>query len=191
MKQLFLALALLLTACTQPVPVPVSVTPVKTTWPNEVLEKRALAAIHEYGSDLVHSSPSDISKWCALDCNQEGMFLELLSALAFHESSYKESAAMFEKFTDAKGNRVESVGLLQLSIDDGKRYGCDIVTRADLVNPQKNLNCGVKILTKLTLQDGVISGGIPGAWKGAAKYWSPFRKPEFLALMQKKTKAVQ
>jgi len=61
------------------------------------------------------------------------------------------------KIDKVTGRPVRSEGLLQLSYEDGKRYGCDFDWQADsklppnspersILQPRKNLACGVKIL---------------------------------------------
>lgn len=67
----------------------------------------------------------------------------------------KPEVAVVDQVT---GERVHSEGLLQLTYEDAKRYGCDFDWRSDRKLPQKdsartilqpanNLECGVKILT--------------------------------------------
>jgi hypothetical protein len=65
---------------------------------------------------------------------------------------------------DVTGRFVRSEGLLQLTYEDQKRYGCDFNWEADrnlkadspaksILQPKKNLECGIKILTKQIIDD--------------------------------------
>jgi hypothetical protein len=64
---------------------------------------------------------------------------------------------------DVTGRAVRSEGLLQLTYEDQKRYGCDFDWQADrlmkpddpaktILQPKNNLECGVKILTKQIIE---------------------------------------
>ncbi len=63
------------------------------------------------------------------------------------------------KIDKVTGDPIRCEGLLQLSYEDGKLYGCDFDWKADrklppnskdrsILQPKNNLECGVKILTK-------------------------------------------
>ena len=75
---------------------------------------------------------------------------------------------------------VRSQGLLQLTYEDQKRYGCDFDWDADrklkaddpeksILQPKNNLECGVKILTKqiIDLHKPLLSN---------SGYWSTLRR---------------
>jgi hypothetical protein len=59
------------------------------------------------------------------------------------ESSFKKSSRYLESFG------VYSIGLMQLSVSDEKRYFCGFKTEADVINPIRNLYCGVKVFHTL------------------------------------------
>lgn len=77
------------------------------------------------------------------------------------------------------GRAVRSQGLLQLTYEDQKRYGCDFDWDADrhlkpddpertILQPKNNLECGVKILAKQ-----IIDMHRPLFWRSG--YWSTLR----------------
>jgi len=98
--------------------------------------------------------------------------------MAKPESNFKPQSFYQEKFKDAKGRRVISRGLLQISHESANqpRYSCDIKQPHYLHDPKINLRCGVKIMSKWVKTDGVIS---QPRWstepKGGSRYWSTLR----------------
>ena len=142
-------------------------------------------AIANYGQDLLNSTPLDITKYCPryseLTKTQKGDFwVHLISKLAYFESSYKPQTTYTEAFSDNQGNPVVSRGLLQISKEsaNGSHYRCGINTPQELHDSKKNLECGVRILNKWIKDDGLIAGKENNKWRGAARYWSPFRNEE-------------
>lgn len=139
-----------------------------------------MAALNAHGSALVAATPSDIALYCPKypSAGAEGrkaFWIGLLSALTKWESSYDPSTSFVEpNVFDANGNRVTSRGLLQISIESGRGYGCAIANDQALHDPQVNLTCAVRIFNRLVVRDGII-GSDAQPWKGAAAYWSPFR----------------
>lgn len=134
-------------------------------------------------SPLVNLVPADIHQFCprypALAQQQRGQFwVALFSAMAKPESNFKPQSFYQEKFKDARGRRVISRGLLQISHESANqpRYSCDIKQPHYLHDPKINLSCGVKIMSKWVKTDGVIS---QPRWsndpKGGARYWSTLR----------------
>lgn len=192
MKVLFLALGLLLLppACAPvgtiarpqpavavpPVLAPLVVTPpspsastYKAAWPNEAWTAELAKAIEEHGPAL-KTVPGPCSK-------RTQFFVMLFSSLAKYESGFKPSSTYTEAFPDAKGNRVVSRGLFQLSIEsvNGARYKCGIKKAEELHDPKTNIICAVKVANALVKENNVVASGSAGAWKGMARYWSPFR----------------
>ncbi len=140
----------------------------------------ANAALNNFGANLIAAVPSDIAEYCpkypsAGISERKAFWIGLLSALAKFESNYDPQVSFTENKRDAQGNLVVSRGLLQISIESGRGYGCVIPNDQSLHDPQVNLTCAVRILNKVVPRDNVINSNAP-PWKGAAAYWSPFRK---------------
>lgn len=165
---------------------------IRSDWPKGEWDGVTVKALHELASDLLAFNPKDARSWVkgqAYDSVQ--LYTMLLSSLAKFESDYDPKCSYTEKFADVHGNFVVSRGLLQISIESANgNYGAGLTNAQQLHDPETNIRVGVRIARKLILQDGVISGGSDGAWKGMARYWSQFRKPERLAYMQARTKVV-
>lgn len=175
----YLVLVLLLVGCTlkepigsQPAPKYVSLFP-KAEW-NDITVK----ALNEYGKELLKAVPADAEKYCPKfkSVDKVQFYLGLISQLAKFESGFNPAETYQEDFTDAKGSPVVSRGLLQISIESGRGYGCPLAAPTELHTPETNLECGVRILNRWIPKDGLLQGGSAGSWKGAARYWSPFRK---------------
>ena len=103
-----------------------------------------------------------------------------MSTIAKFESNFKPETFHQEKFKDRFGNYIISRGLLQLSVESGRGYGCIIPQELDLHEPQVNLECGVKILNRWVGRDEVISDRITlengkRRWLGGARYWAVLR----------------
>jgi hypothetical protein len=132
-----------------------------------------------HGSKLLASNVSDIAAFCpgypASDSTARRAFwVGLISALAKHESNYNPAAKYEEGFADSNGKKVISRGLLQISIESGRGYHCDIPNDESLHDPNVNLTCAVKILNRLVSRDGILASN-SAPYKGASAYWSPFR----------------
>jgi len=135
-------------------------------------------------SGLAKTVPADIREFCPryqqLSTKERRKFwVGLLSAMAKPESGFKPEISYQERFTDGKGKRVISRGLLQISIESAnqKRYDCDIPHAGLLHDPIVNLSCGVKILAKWVKEDGVIASKVKaGTHKGGGRYWSTLRQ---------------
>jgi len=144
-------------------------------------------AVEELGASLWRAGfvPRGISAYCPAYATQSAtnrklFWVGLLSRLARFESSFNPELTYVEPFPDSTGNRVISRGLLQISIEsaNGSRYRCGITQANQLHDPATNLSCGVRIMAAWVPRDGWITGGSRGAWRGAARYWSPFRKAD-------------
>jgi len=139
-------------------------------------------AIGKYGAELLNSTPRDIAGYCPkysiLNRTQRGDFwVHLISKLAYFESSYNPETSYREMFFDNNGNNIVSRGLLQISKEsaNGANYRCGISDERELHDPKTNLECGVRILNKWIKTDGAIVSKEGSKWRGAARYWSPFR----------------
>lgn len=130
--------------------------------------------------NLLSKAPADIAQYCpayaSLSVSDKTNFwVYLVSSIAQLESDFDPTQVYTESFTDSSGNRVQSIGLLQLSITDNS-YGCGFTSSADLQNADKNLACGLRILNKLVGQNGQLAGqSSSGSWLGGARYWSTLR----------------
>jgi len=130
---------------------------------------------------LLAKTPGDMAQFCpAYDelnvRDKKNFWVYLLSSMTELESNHNPAVQYVEAFNDAKGNRVVSRGLLQISIESGNGYGCGFKTASDLHDPEKNLDCGLRILNKWVGNDGTISGYKSPSYQGGARYWSVLRK---------------
>lgn len=137
-------------------------------------------AIGTLGEALLDDEPSDVASYCpkyvSLDREDRTTFwVGLLAAIARHESNYNPATTYRESFADSSGRRVVSRGLLQISDESARGYGCDFERATDLQDPRVNLECGVRILARWVGRDGVIARQSAG-WRGGARYWSVLRK---------------
>lgn len=153
------------------------------------------AAIDELAPDLPTVVPADIAAYCPryaeLDRSARRTFwIALLAALARHESSLDPDTDYKEDFTDSTGRPVVSRGLLQLSRESANGYGCKIADGRRLHDPAINLSCGVRILARWIDRDRVIADHVDGRWRGAARYWSPFRRPAVRDSIARETAAL-
>lgn len=200
MKKNILLIALTLAACT-PVPVTPTTPPVVPStgiisdFPNKAWNDLALKALTNHAAGIVGVVPKDVEEFCpnyvALDSTARRKFyIMLLSALAKFESNYKPTTTYTEKFPDAKGNRVVSAGIFQLSVESGNGYYCNLKKTADLFDPETNFNCAARIMNKWIVTDKIIGGFVDGRWRGMARYWSPFRSAERKKAMQARTKTL-
>jgi hypothetical protein len=127
--------------------------------------------------------PTDIAAYCPGYARQtaEGrklFWVGLMSSLAKPESDFDPSVTYKEGFNDAQGRPVISRGLLQISRESANGYGCQIGKEQELHDPTTNLRCGARILNRLVSRSNVIAKLESKTWRGAAAYWSPFRKPD-------------
>lgn len=166
---------------------------VVTDWPVVAWTEWTVEALHEIAPDLLAAHPKDAGEWTSGETyDPVQLYSMLLSALAKFESDYATGALYTEKFKDRNGHYVVSRGLLQISLESANgNYAAGLRDEKELHDPRINIRTGVRIMRKLILQDGVISGGSDGAWKGMARYWSPFRKPERVAYLKGRTRSLK
>jgi hypothetical protein len=134
-------------------------------------------------SNLPNTFPADIDKFCpgyktkdAID--RKVFWVGLISIIAKPESNFKPETTYTESFNDAKGKKVISRGLLQISIESAnqKKYSCDIKKSENLHDPKVNIDCGVKILEAWVKTDNVIATYVGQAPIGGGRYWSTLRE---------------
>lgn len=150
-----------------------------------------VSAIESSGQDMVlMEKPDDASSFCPrfkhLSYEQRIQFyLMLISSMARYESGFRPHLKYVESFKDRKGRSIVSRGLLQMSLESAKAYGCELQGADDLHNPQKNLSCGVKILNRWIAKDRKIGSYAVLPTTGEAKhlggnrYWAVLRKKKW------------
>lgn len=132
------------------------------------------------GKDLLDVKITDGAKFCPrynyLNYQERKLFwTHMISIMTRFESGFKPTEAFKESFNDSTGKPVISRGLLQISIESGKAYGCPLKVAEDLHDPYKNLSCGIRILNRWLARDGRIAGKVGSNWQGGARYWSVLR----------------
>ncbi len=130
--------------------------------------KASLAAMQRYGAPLVEVVPEDIDTWCpgyktASEPNREAFWVGLLSALAKHESTWRQ---------DASGGGGKWFGLLQISPATARGYGCRADSAEELKDGSANLSCAIRILSVTVPRDGVVAEN----GRGIAADWGPFHQ---------------
>lgn len=158
---------------------------IRALWDDRVPDGRlwtrfALQALSTYGRVLLKSVPEDIQNFCpnytALGIRGRADFwVKFISAIAAAESHFNPKDFYTEKSVDSNGNNEISRGLLQLSLESSQAYHCDINNDADLEDPQKNIDCSIRILSKWISEDGVIASRESTKWLGGSRYWSTLR----------------
>ncbi|WP_027059896.1 hypothetical protein [Mesorhizobium loti] len=138
---------------------------------------RKVTALIDAEQKLTALEPADIAVFCpgyALQDRQgRAVFWRtMIVALAGAESVNNSTAAYWE---EDQGQY--SIGLLQLSLADEGRYRCGFSSEVDITDPDRNLACGIKVVTMLVGADGMIGGGAGHEMKGAGAYWQNLRQP--------------
>lgn len=126
----------------------------------------ALAALDDHGTALVKTVPQDIDVYCpayreADEAERKAFWVTFLSALAKHESTWRP---------DAAGGGGAWLGLLQISPQTARGYGCGAKDPGALKDGSANLSCAIRIMSVTVPRDGVISAGM----NGVAADWGPF-----------------
>ena len=145
-------------------------------WSKHVFEQLPVLAPR-----LLANNPADIAQFCPAysslsATDKKNFWVYLISSMAELESGHDPAVTYTEAFADVNGKRVVSRGLLQISIESGNAYGCAFKTEAELHDPERNLDCGLRILNKWVGNDGTLAGQKGTAWQGGARYWSVLRK---------------
>jgi hypothetical protein len=152
-------------------------------------------ALDDLGGDLFSmNSPSDSKKFCpnfeSFDREQRKQFyVMLISSIARYESSFDPATTYKEPFLDVHGSPVISRGLMQLSIESANGYGCGIKSAKDLHDPEINLRCSVRILTRWVTSDACLACQ-NSSHRGIGRYWSVIRKGHKQNQIAAKTKAL-
>jgi hypothetical protein len=138
---------------------------------------RKLAALIDADKRLTALEPSDVGAFCPGYMTQDRkgravFWRTLLVNLTGAESVYNTATAYWEADLGWY-----SIGLLQLSLADEERYRCGFRSEADITDPNRNLVCGVKVVTMLVAEDGMIGGGAGHEMKGIGAYWQNLRRP--------------
>lgn len=197
-----LALVLSLSACTKAVSPPLSTTTSVSTATNTdtavptTALKADWAGKHDTWTPILAQALKDngqellTGKYTGACDDRLQFYVMLFSAIALEESSWKPGETMKEVFNGSNGQAQVSAGLLQVSLDDAGIYGCPFKTANDIIDVKNNLVCGVKILSKLTARDGVLTAGSSSHdAKGGARYWSTMRTGPKWARILAKAKA--
>ncbi|MCB0378582.1 MAG: hypothetical protein KDD33_08830 [Bdellovibrionales bacterium] len=137
-------------------------------------------ALSSTNKDLINKRPNDVLDFCPryddLGDEQRKMFwIHLISVMARFESNFDPNTAYEEDFVDSKGKKVVSRGLLQISDESSRGYGCNQRLAEELHESQKNLVCGLKIMSHWVNADKVISELKNNKWRGGARYWAVLR----------------
>ncbi len=121
-----------------------------------------------YDSALDLSVPKELRE--ELPCKDHRAFFK---AMAIAESGLDRT--QFYREPEAIGG-MNSIGLLQLSLEDQKNYriDCGWKVESDLTNPITNLRCGAIMLDLLRQK---YSG--KSIWEYGGKYWSVLRAKKF------------
>lgn len=160
--------------------------------------------------ELIKAEPKDIDTYVVgyrnmNDNDRREFWTNLLEALSYEESGWKPRTSYLEKFKDAKGNRVLSCGLFQISIESVngylKRRKLPLVkSNEELFDPYRNIDISLIIFTQWIIRDGRIHGSedytvVNSQGKkvektryfGGGRYWSQFRKQSKIRIMSAKT----
>lgn len=127
-----------------------------------------LAALRGHGSALEQVVPGDIDTFCPAyseggPATRRAFWAGLFSALAKHESDWNPRAA---------GGGGRWIGLMQISPDTARRYGCVATSSADLKNGSLNLACAVRIAAAQVARDRMVAGN---GRQGVGRDWAPIQ----------------
>ena len=136
---------------------------------------------------LTHEVPRDVRKFCPrfykmTDTDKRAFWAYFFQALAGAEAGLNPTTRVRQpepevsQIDPVTGHIARTEGLLQLSYQDAKRYGCDFDWDKDknlppkdqartILQPENNLECGIKILT-----NQIITEKKPLLYKHG--YWS-------------------
>jgi hypothetical protein len=135
----------------------------------------SLATLQEEGAELLSLVPDDITAWCpgypdAGPTQRAAFWAGMLSALARHESTWNPQAV---------GGGGQWFGLVQISPQTARGYGCDATSGAALQDGAENLECAIRIAARTVPRDGVVAAG-----GGLAADWGPFHNAAKRAQMR-------
>jgi hypothetical protein len=147
--------------------------------------RHRLEAVIGPDHELTRQVPVDIASFCPgyaeMSYDSRAAFWRTLAiAVIKPEAGTNAHAIMWEQPRDRARNPLPnageySIGLLQLSISNARPYRCDVPDEASLLDPQRNLDCGIKIMTRLVSRDNRIGGERGHGREGLGRYWSTIR----------------
>ncbi|HEY3899129.1 MAG TPA: transglycosylase SLT domain-containing protein [Chthoniobacter sp.] len=144
--------------------------PERSSWSNELLKQ---VGLHQ--AQLEQGNPNAfIAGYDGLSAESKTKFWgELIVAMAKYESSWNPA----DVYHEPPPLNVDSVGLLQLSVQDGGNYHLTppVVGEDKLKDPAINLEWAVQILARLLSRDKVVASSANGKYRGGAGYWSVLR----------------
>jgi hypothetical protein len=144
--------------------------PERSAWSSELLKQ-----VGTHQGQLEQGNPNTfIPGYNGLSSDLKTKFWgELIVAMAKYESSWNPD----DVYHEPPPLNVDSVGLLQLSIQDGRNYHLTppVSTENQLKNPDINLDWAVQILAHLLARDKVVASSANGKYRGGAAYWSVLR----------------
>lgn len=132
--------------------------------------RAAISALKSHGQPILNTVPRDIADWCpaypeaTLD-GRAAFWAGFLSALAKHESTYKQEAV---------GGGGRWYGLLQILPATARGYKCAAPSRDGLKHGPSNLSCAIRILAVVMPRDKVMAHK-GKRWRGVAADWGPMR----------------
>jgi hypothetical protein len=139
-----------------------------------------ITGIDKHAPELLTAQPADTNTFCPqfkkMTAGEKKHFWTyFLSAMTKFESNFNPKSSYKENFTDSTGSNVVSRGLMQLSYESAKAYGCPLKNAKDLHDPAVNLECSLKVLGRWVQRDQRIAGHVGGKWQGGARYWAVLR----------------
>jgi hypothetical protein len=161
--------------------------PLRGEWSRKLID-----LVSQHKPDLDQGNPDAfVSGYSTLlsETLQIKFWAELLVAVAKFESDWDPTNV----FREPPPLRVNSIGLLQLSLkdQDGYQVSPRITDENELKEPLLNLGWAVTIFAHLLARDAVVASGSgkPGdAARGAARYWSVLRAGHKIDLIRALTK---
>jgi hypothetical protein len=139
--------------------------------------------LDQHGQHLLQAdrTPSDIQRYCPEyarfnAAQKRDFYVFFFSVIAKYESNFRPQLSYRENFKDSSGSNVISRGLLQVSRESVLGYGCRHSNAQQLHDPEKNLECGVRILNRWMGRDNYLGSRVNGRWVGGARYWSVLRE---------------
>lgn len=176
--------------------VPPVTTDFKVDWSDKTYTAFLSEAIDSHGADLLKTVPTDAAAYGFKGGSKDQIkrfYMLLISSMARYESAFNPKSdtyecrktCVYEKCRKVEGRGycmlggdvldgglVISRGLLQISLQSAKGYGCKVTKPTELNDPKTNLVCAVTILNKWVAKDKKI-----GTEKlGGARYWSVLRE---------------
>lgn len=126
----------------------------------------SLKALRTHANNLPDIVPKDIANYCpayptASREQREAFWVGLVSSLAWHESTHRPTAV---------GGGGLWYGLTQILPGTARSYGCKARSGDALKDPEDNLSCAFRIMSRTVARDQVVSAGM----RGVAADWGPF-----------------